>query len=88
MALGRRADELIGDPPHNADGVGRRQPEDDVPEARVDRVADRVPGGARLLVGDGEVDRADDRGWVATDFGVCSISGIASASRQTRRTSW
>jgi len=64
--IGRRGDDLVGDPLSDAGGIGRWQPEDDMPEAGVDRFADRVPGAARLVVGDWQVDRAGDRGGVAT----------------------
>lgn len=49
--LRRLGDELIGNPPRDVGGVGLcRQAEGDVPEAGVERFADRVPGGAGLVV--------------------------------------
>ena len=43
----RPRDELVGDPLRDVGRVGRRQSEDDVLEAGVDRLADRVPGACR-----------------------------------------
>src|SRR5262249_37813489 len=61
---GRRGDELIGDPLCDIGGVRRWQSKDDVLEAGGDRLADRIPGDAGLVAGDGQVDRAGDRGGV------------------------
>jgi hypothetical protein len=75
--LGGRGDELVGDPLGDAGGVGRWQSEDDVLEAGADRLADRVLGGAGLVVGDRQVDRAGDRGGVAADLGAVSVQQCA-----------
>ncbi len=42
-------------------------------------VADRVPGEAGLVVGDRQVDRADDRGGVAADLGAVAVQQRAAA---------
>jgi len=72
-------DELVGDPLCDLGGVGRWQSEDDVLEAGVDRFADRVLGDAGLLVGDWQVDRAGDRGGVATDLSAVAVQQCAPA---------
>ena len=48
----RCRDEFVDDPLGDADRVGVRQPEDEVFEAGVDGVADRVAGDVGLVVGD------------------------------------
>src|SRR5258706_790070 len=72
-ALGRRDDDLLGDPPCDVGGVGRWQPQDDVLEAGGDGLTDRAPGGAGLVVGERQDDRAGDRRGVATDLGAETI---------------
>ncbi len=58
----RLADQLVGDPVRDLRGVRRGEPEHDVLEARVERLADRGPGRLGVVVGDGEVDGAGDGG--------------------------
>src|ERR1700761_6870822 len=67
--LNRLDDELIRDPPRDVGGVGlRRKAEGDVPEAGVERFADRVPGAVGPLVRHGQVDRPDDGGRITADL--------------------
>ena len=49
---GRRGDEFVSDPLCDVGGIGCRQSQDDVREASVERLADRVLGAAGLVVGD------------------------------------
>jgi len=72
--LHRLGDELIRDPPRDAGGVGLcRQAEGDVPEAGVERFADRVPGGAGLAVRHVQMNRAGDGGGIAADLGAVAV---------------
>jgi len=66
-------DELLGDPVRDVSWVRSRQPQDDVREAGVDGRPDRAPGGAGIVVGDTQVDRAPDRGGVATDVSAVAV---------------
>jgi hypothetical protein len=50
-----------------------------VPEGGVDRPADGVPGDAGSVVVDLQVDRARDRGGVATDLGAVAVQQCAPA---------
>nr|WP_236706156.1 hypothetical protein [Frankia sp. ACN1ag] len=70
---------FVGDPLGGTGGVGRRQAENDVPEAGVDRLADCVPGRAGLVVGDRQVDRAGDGGRVAPVLGAVAVQQRAAA---------
>jgi len=59
-------------------GVGLgRQAEGDVAEAGVERLADRVPGGAGLVVRHVQVDRAGDSGGVAAGLGAEAVQQCA-----------
>src|SRR5258708_10166611 len=78
-AAARRGDELVGDPLRDVGGVWRWQSEDDVLEAGGDRVGDRVLGDAGLVVGDWQVDRAGDRGGIASDLGAVLVQQCAAA---------
>src|SRR6185437_15245441 len=71
--LGGRADHFGGDPAGDAFGVRGGQPEDDVAEAGGGGLGDRVPGGARVLVGDRQDDGAGDRGGIAADLGAQAV---------------
>jgi len=72
--LQRLGDELIGDPPRD---VGRvrlcRQTEGDVPEAGVERFANRVPRGIRLVVRHVQMDRAGDSGGITAGLGAVAV---------------
>src|SRR5258707_15683508 len=79
---------LVGDPLCDVGGVGRWQSEDDVLEAGADRFADRVLGDAGLVVGDWQVDRAGDRGGVASDLGAVLVQQGAAADSGVGVAAW
>ena len=58
---------------HDVGGIRRREAEDEVGEAGVARLVDRAPRRARVVVGDGQVDRADDLAGVAADLGAVAV---------------
>src|SRR5258708_22472104 len=87
-APARRGDELVGDPLRDVGGVWRWQSEDDVLEAGGDRVGDRVRGDAGLVVGDWQVDRAGDRGGVASDLGAVLVEQCAAADSVVDVAAW
>jgi hypothetical protein len=71
-------DELVGDPACDVLWIWSAQSEDDVPEAGVDSFRDRVARRVRVVIGDRQLDRAGDRGWVPTDLGAEPVQARAS----------
>jgi hypothetical protein len=70
--------ELAGDPVREVFGIWRGEPEDDVSEAGVDGLRDRALGRGGPVVGNREMDRAGDRGWIPADLSTELVQQSAS----------
>ena len=60
-------DDLVGAPPGDPGRVRRREGQDEVPEAGVDRPPRGLPGAARVVVGDRQDQLAGEGTGVASD---------------------